>query len=230
MAFEQTRWSLIARAGQEAPTALSQLIGIYWYPLYAFARRGGRDLHASQDVVQSFFAALIEKRFLESADPERGRFRTFLLTAFKRHASKERAKERALKRGGDRVKLSLDFEAGEARYRLEPFDEMTPERLYERRWALALLDKVLGDLEREYGARDESEAFTELRAFLVPGVDAAAKAAAAERLGTTPEAFRVALHRLRKRYRQRIESEILETVSGPHEVAAEIQHLMTALG
>jgi RNA polymerase sigma-70 factor (ECF subfamily) len=187
------------------------------------------DFHTAQDVVQGFFAALIEKRFLDAADPERGRFRTFLLTAFKRYASKERVKEQAKKRGGDRVQLSLDFEAGEERYRLEPQDEMTPERLYERGWALALLEKVLRCLEREYGARDDAASFAELRVFLVPGVDADAKVRAAERLGLTQQAFRVALHRLRKRYRQRIEAEILETVAGPEEVTGEIQHLMEAL-
>ena len=229
MAFATTRWSLIVEAGQDAPSALSDLITIYWYPLYAFARRRGSRADEAQDLVQGFFAALIEKRFLQSADPERGRFRTFLLTAFKRYAAKEYEKSSAQKRGGDRVKLSLDFAVGEERYRLEPADDTTPERLYERRWALALLEKVLGDLEREYGRRDKSELFRELRPFLVAGTPDCAKTDVTERLGLTPEAFRVALHRMRKRYRVLLEAEILETLTNPAEMGDEIRHLMQAL-
>lgn len=231
--FHTTRWSMILSAGAGEQTgsraALSELCAIYWYPLYAFARRRGADAEKAKDLVQGFFAALIEKRFLDAADPERGRFRTFLLTAFKRYAANEHEKATAQKRGGGRVPLSLDFGEGEARYRNEPADDVTPERLYERRWALALLGKVLGDLEQDYGRRGDSAVFTELRLFLVPGTDAAAKAAAAERLDLTPQAFRVALHRLRSRYRGALEAEILETVTGPADVEDEIRQLMAAL-
>ena len=229
MAFATTRWSLVVEAGRDARPALSDLVAIYWYPLYAFARRRGAGVEDAQDLVQGFFAALIEKHFLLAADPERGRFRTFLLTAFKRYAAKEHEKAQAKKRGGDRVHLPLDFTTGEQRYRLEPADDATPERLYERRWALTLLEKVMSDLQADYGRRNESAQFTELRPFLTPGPDAEARQAAAGRLGLTDEAFRVALHRLRRRYRSRLEAEIRETVEGPAEVDGEIRDLMAAL-
>jgi RNA polymerase sigma-70 factor (ECF subfamily) len=187
-------------------------------------------VESAQDLVQGFFAALIEKHFLLAADPERGRFRTFLLTAFKRYAAKEHEKAKAQKRGGDRVRLSLDFEVGERRYHAEPVDDVTPERLYERRWAVALLEKVLGDLQQEYGSRGKSALFVELRPFLVAGTPTASKAEAAARLGLSPEALRVALHRLRRRYRALLEGAILETLTDPADVTDEIRRLMEALG
>ena len=228
MAFATTRWSLVIEAGRDAGSALADLVATYWYPLYAFARRRGTGADEAQDLVQGFFAALIEKRFLLAADPERGRFRTFLLTAFKRYAATEWERRRAHKRGGDRLHVSLDFEAGEARYRLEPTDDLTPERLYARRFALTLLQRVMDDLRREYGRREESERFEELCPYL-PGGPPGDRAAAAARLGLTPEAFRVALHRLRGRYRRHLEAAIRETVADPADVAAEIRDLLDAL-
>lgn len=230
MAFATTRWSLVAAAGKDARGALADLVAVYWYPLYAFARRRGADPDRAADLVQGFFAALIEKQFLLAADPARGRFRTFLLTAFQRHAAKEHARATAKKRGGGRRRLSLDLEAGEARYRLEPADTTTPERLYERRWALALLEKVLGDLEADYGRAGKTDLFCELRPFLVAGTPEATREAAALRLGLAPAAFRVALHRLRRRYRRRLEAEVLETLARPEDLADEIRCLMEAVG
>ncbi len=229
VAFATTRWSLVVAAGDDAPAALSDLIRIYWYPLYAFVRRGGASAEEAQDWVQGFFAALIEKHFLGKADPERGRFRTFLLTAFKRYVSKEREKAAAQKRGGGRIHLSLDFESGEERYRLEPPDDATPERLFERRWALALLERVLAGLQQDYGRRDQATSFAELKPFLAGGAPAPSKSEAAERLGLTPEAFRVALHRLKRRYRDALMAEILATVEDPADAKDEIRHLMDAL-
>lgn len=229
MAFATTRWSLIVQAGHDAPSALSDLIGIYWYPLYAFARRRGAGPEDAQDLVQGFFAALIEKQFLLAADPDRGRFRTFLLTAFKRHAAKEHEKATAKKRGGGRTKLSLDFEDGERRYAHEPVDDTLPERLYERRWAVVLLEKVLRDLEQDYGARDQALLFAELRPFLVAGTPTADRSDVAERLGLSNETLRVALHRLRKRYRALLEAAVLETLTDTGELEGEIRDLMAAL-
>lgn len=229
MAFATTRWSLVVAAGRDAPSALSDLFRIYWYPLYAFARRGGASAEDAQDLVQGFFGALIEKHVLGKADPDRGRFRTFLLTAFKRHVAKEREKAGAKKRGGDRARLSLDFEDGERRFRLEPVDDATPDALFERQWALALLERVLERLRQEYGARGKSAAFAELRVFLTAGSSETTKAEAAKRLDLTDEAFRVALHRLRRRYRKALEDEILETVDDPKDVKDEIRHLMAAV-
>ena len=229
MGFATTRWSLVVQAGRDAGQALGELIEGYWYPLYAYARRYGLDAATAADRVQGFFAALIEKDFLLAADPARGRFRTFLLTAFKRHAAKEDEKAAARKRGGDRRKLSLDFEDGEARYQLEPFHDLTPERLFERRFALELLDRVMKGLGAEYAEREQSDLLEALRPFLVRSVSPEAKAEAAERLGMTKTALRVALHRLRSRYRMRLEAEIRETVSDPAEVEDEIHRLMDAV-
>lgn len=229
MAFATTRWSLVVEAGRDAESALAELVAAYWYPLYAFARHRGAKAEESQDLVQGFFTALIEKRFLHAADPARGRFRTFLLTAFKRFAAKEWEKAHAKKRGGDVTTIPLDFDEGEARYRLEPADDVTPERLYERRWALTLLQHVMDDLRADYGRREQSALFEELRPFLTARAAAEARAAVAERLGLTPEAFRVALHRLRQRYGRHLEAAIRETVVDPADVAAEIRDLMEAL-
>ncbi len=229
MAFKTTRWSLVIAAGAEAPSALSELAERYWYPLYAFARHQGRGESDAQDLVQTLFAVLLETGALRTADPERGRFRTFLLTVFKRMMAKEYEKERALKRGGGQTILSLDFERGEERFRLEPIDRLTPERLFERGWALTLLEKVLRDLEAEYGRDGHSALFTELRGFLVAGSLPPTQVEVAERLDMTPSAVRVALHRLRQRYRDRLRREIAHTVADPADIGDEIRHLMDAL-
>lgn len=226
MAFQQTRWSLVVAAGEESRTALSDLVTSYWYPLYAFARHQGAESHTAEDLVQGFFAVLIEKGYLRAADRERGRFRTFLLTAFRHYVSKERAKAGAQKRGGDRVHLSLDFEYGEERYRLEPSSDLTPEKLYEREWALTLLDHVLTDLEHAAIARGKADLFAELRPFLTGGSPTPSAVDAAERLGMTAGALQVALHRLKKRYRDALRAKIAETVESPDDVNAEIRHLM----
>jgi len=229
VAFQQTRWSLVLAAGEESRTALSSLISVYWYPLYAFARHRGADSHTAEDLVQGFFAVLIEKGYLRAADRERGRFRTFLLTAFRHYVSKERAKAGAQKRGGDRVHLSLDFEYGEERYRLEPESDLTPEKLYEREWALTLLDHVLAELGRFAIARGRGDLFAELSPFLTGGSPSPSAVDAADRLGMTPGAFKVALHRLRNRYRDALRNRIAETVETPADINAEIRHLMNAV-
>jgi len=142
--FATTHWSLVLAAGKgasaNAKAALASLCEAYWYPLYAFVRRQGHQRDDAQDLTQAFFARLLEKDYLQSADPERGRFRSFLLTAFKRFLSKERDRERAKRRGGGMKLLPLDFEAGERQYNLEPAHEVTAEKIYEQRWALTLLD------------------------------------------------------------------------------------------
>ena len=216
-------------AGDEAPAALSELAELYWYPLYAFARFRGRSEGDAQDLVQELFALLLEKGVLRAADPERGRFRTFLLTVFKRMMATAHEKDQALKRGGGRTRLSLDFEQGEERFRQEPPDELTPERRYERAWALTLLDKVLQDVGAEYGREGKSLLFAELRPFLVAGSLPPTQAEVARRLALTPGALRVALHRLRTRYRDRLRREIGQTVADPGDVNDEIRQLMAAL-
>ena len=232
--FATTHWSLVVSAGSdstpEGRAALESLCASYWYPLYAFARRGGSEAHAAQDLVQGFFAELLEKDWIRQADRSRGRFRTFLLAAFRHHASHEREKARALKRGGGRPVLPLDFEAGEGRYLLEPADERTPERLFERRWALTLLDEALTRLREEHERAARLDLFEALRGTLVAGGAPSSWAEVGERLGMTEGAVKVAAHRLRRRYREVLRRAIGETVADPSEVDDEIRHLMESLG
>jgi len=232
--FQTTRWSIVvAAAGEEgAPAereALESLCGAYWYPLYAFARRRGSDAHEAQDHVQGFFSVLLEKGYLRDADRERGRFRTFLIAAFRHFVSKEREKARALKRGGGRKRLSLDFERGEERYSLEPADDRTPEVVFERRWALTLLDRVLELLREEHRAAGRLDLFDALSPFLAGGSPLPTHRAAGEALGMSEGAVKVAVHRLRRKYRDTLRAEIARTVADPADVDAEIRHLMEAL-
>ncbi len=230
--FATTRWSIVVAAGAAADTegraALESLCRSYWYPLYAFERRGGTPAADAQDLVQGFFAELLEKDYLRQADRERGRFRTFLLAAFRHFASKEREKARALKRGGGRKALPLDFEDGESRYLLEPADERTPERIYERRWALTLLDETLDRLRTEHDVAGRADLFEALRGTLSGG-ETAPYADLGARLGMSEGAVKVAVHRLRKRYREVLRSLIAETVAEPGDVDDEIRHLLDAL-
>src|SRR6516162_3514630 len=151
--FATTHWSLVLAAGKSASAdaegALAALCQTYWYPLYAYVRRQGHQPDDAQDLTQEFFARLLEKQYLRAADPERGRFRSFLLSAVKHFLSKERDRAKARKRGGGRAVFPLDFEAGESRYSLEPTHEVTAETIYERRWALTLLDQVFARLRQE---------------------------------------------------------------------------------
>jgi RNA polymerase sigma-70 factor (ECF subfamily) len=233
--FATTRWSIVVAAGAAEDTvgraALESLCAAYWYPLYAFERRGGTAAEDARDLVQGFFAELLEKDYLAQADRERGRFRTFLITAFRHFASKEREKARALKRGGGRRPLPLDFEDGESRYLREPADERTPERLFERRWALTLLDEAMARLLEEHRAAGREALFDALRGTL-GGAGAGPEepyAALGARLGMSEGALKVAVHRLRRRYRDVLRAAIAETVADPAEVDDEIRQLLGAL-
>jgi len=229
--FATTRWSLVADAGAAGERAiLGELCGAYWVPLYVFARRSGHSEDDARDLVQDFFATLIEKDYLAAADRDRGRFRTFLLAAFKNHASKLRERERALKRGGQRTRLSLDFDDGERRYQLEPADDRTPEDLFEKRWALTLLDRALERLAvRERGkGSEQAERFEALRPLLTGG-PAQPYRELGEQLGISETAVKVAVHRMRARYRDALRAEIADTVSDPAFVDDEIVRLMQAV-
>ena len=232
--FHTTRWSVVLTAGAGERTrsraALAELCRTYWYPLYAFARRRGSDPAAAEDRVQGFFAELLEKNRLEAADPVKGRFRAFLLTAFKGHLSREREKEQALKRGGGRQPFSIDFAAGERLYALEPAMDITPERIYERRWALTLLEQVMEGLRAEMEEEGKGELFAALRPFLAGPPPGEGYAEPAKRLDMSLPAVKTAMHRLRRRYRRRLRAEIAETLAEPGQVEEEIAHLMEALG
>jgi len=209
--------------------ALSDLCETYWYPLYAYARRRGLSAEEAEDRTQGFFAALLEKEWIVRADPERGRFRAFLLTAFKRHLGRERDRERTQRRGGDRAKLRLDFEDGERRYSLEPSHLDTPERLFDRRWALTILSRTMERLVEEAAASGKTEQFAALMTFLPGGGDAEPQAEVAGRLGMSVGAVKVAVHRLRARYRACLRAEIAQTVDSPERIDEELTELLTSL-
>ena len=235
-AFRTTRWSVVARAAQpaqpQARTALADLCGDYWPPLYAFARRLGHSPQDAEDLTQGFFAFLIERNTLAAAEPSRGKLRTFLLAAFRHHMADAAKREHALKRGGGAQTVSLDRAAEEECHALEPSDRETPETLYHRRWAMLLLERALNQLEAERVAAGHSAEVDVLRPFLsltVPG--AATYADAAARLDWTVNAARVAVFRLRARYREVLLDLIAATLhdEDPTAVEAEMRELLAVL-
>ncbi|WP_231746776.1 RNA polymerase sigma factor [Maioricimonas rarisocia] len=217
------------RSTVEAERALEELCSTYWYPLYAYARRWGASRDDAADLTQEFFARLLEKQYLLAADRQKGRFRSFLLTVFKRFLSKERDRAAAQKRGGDRRQFSFDVEAGERRYLHEPAENVTPEALYERRWALTLLERVMERVRDEYASKDKRPFFEQCKPFLTGSDHAATYAEIAPRLDMTESALRVAVHRLRERYRVVLRSEIAQTISDSDSVEDELNALRAAL-
>jgi RNA polymerase sigma factor (sigma-70 family) len=228
--FATTRWSLVRAAGgsdSQARAALGQLCERYWYPVYAFLRRQGREPVDAQDLTQEFFARLIEKEWLVSVAPARGKFRAWLLASIRHFLTNEWNRERAQKRGGGAALLSLDATDAEGRYLYEPADPTDPTQLFERRWALTLLDDVLVRLQTEMEANGKTEQFAALKATLTGGsIDYAETAA---RLRLSDGALRVAVHRLRERYRELLRTAVADTVDRPDEVEDELRHLFSAL-
>jgi RNA polymerase sigma-70 factor (ECF subfamily) len=231
--FATTRWSLVAAAGQggspEAQQALATLCEVYWYPLYAYARQHLPSAHDAQDQTQAFFAELLEKEYLQAADPRRGRFRSFLLTAFKHFLSRQREREHAQKRGGGTRLLSLDFQSGERRYGLEPADPATPESAYERRWALAILGQALARLRQEFADAGKARVFDRLKGALEGDGAQQSYAEIGAELGLSESAVKVAVHRLRRRYQELLRAEIAQTVASPGEVEDELRDLFAAV-
>jgi RNA polymerase sigma-70 factor (ECF subfamily) len=231
--FATTQWSLVLlardRASPQADEALAALCRAYWYPLYAFIRRQVRTAEQAEDLTQEFFARLLEKDYLRTVDRTRGRFRAFLLACCKHFLANERDRARARKRGGGRSILSLDFQSAADRYRREPADTLTPEKLFERRWALTLLDQALEQLGQAFSQAGKGELFGHLKVTLVGAVGKPSHAEAAEALGMTEAAVKKAAQRLRERYRVILRELIAATVDGPGEVDDEIQTLFAVL-
>jgi RNA polymerase sigma factor (sigma-70 family) len=232
--FSTTRWSVVLAAGAEdsvtARTALATLCDTYWFPVYAFVRRRGSSEDEARDLTQAFFTRLIEKRDVMKADQARGRFRTFLLTALTHFLANQFRAVTAEKRGGGIVHLPIDLGDEERRLRqLEPRDTETPERIYERRWALAVLDTALHRLEEHYRDAGQHRLFEGLKGLLT-GDEEAPPALLASKLGTSDGALRVALHRLRKRFSKALREVVAETVDGdPAAVEDELRHLMASV-
>jgi len=231
--FATTRWSLVSAAAGEnadaARAALSELCELYWYPLYAFVRRQGIDADAASDLTQGFFARFIELESLQSARQDRGRFRSYLLGAVKHFIANERQRAIAQKRGGGVKIVSFDPLDAESRYQREPAHDLTPEHVFERRWALLLIERALDQLANEMRARGKAKEFERLRPFLVedPGDDS--YRAAGTELGLSEGAVKVLIHRLRRRFRDHLRGAIAETVTSPDDVDDEIRHLFTCL-
>ena len=229
--FPTTRWTMVVAAGdphrKEARSALVTLCENYWYPLYAYLRRRGYPADQAQDLTQEFFMRLLEGRYLDRADPAKGRFRAFLLTSLKFFVADEADRDRAHKRGGGMV-VPLEFSSGEERYQREPGHDETPERIFERRWALSVLDRVVERLRSEFLHHGRPEHFDRLKVFLL-GQSDAPYAMLAREMNTSEGALKVAIHRLRKRYRELFRQEIADTVADPAEVESELRYLAAVL-
>lgn len=231
--FATTRWSLVLAAGQtaNAPSAeaLASLCELYWYPVYAFIRRQGARAEDGADLTQEFFARVLEKNYFHDADPARGRFRAFLCASIRHFLSNERDRARTLKRGGNQPPISLDVETAEGTYRLDPRDDLTPEKLFDRRWALILLERVLMRLRDSHVSAGKSELFDRLKGFLTGDSTGVLYADVATALGMTEGAVKVAVHRLRRHFRDTLVQEIADTVSDPADIDAEIAYLLKAV-
>ncbi len=229
--FPTTRWTLVIAAGdphrKEARSALVSLCENYWYPLYAYLRRRGYSAEEAQDLTQEFFVRVLEGRYLDRADPGKGRFRSFILTSLRFFVADEEDRQRALKRGRGMV-VTLEFSSGEERYQREPGHDETPERIFERRWALAVLDRVVEKLREEFVHHGRLGHFEQLKVFLL-GQSDAPYAALAQKMKTSEGALKVAIHRLRKRYRELFRQEIADTVANPAEVESELRFLAAVL-
>lgn len=231
--FATTHWSVVQTAGEtespESSQALEALCRSYWYPLYAYVRRAGHTPQDAEDLTQAFFARFLEKQWVAEADRKRGRFRSFLLASLKHFLANEWDKARAQKRGGHVEFVRLDSNTAETRYQREPADTATPDREFDRRWALTLLDTVLARLKQEYADDGKSGLFEHLKGTLGGERAGLPYARLGEQLQMSEGAVKVAVHRLRQRYRVILRSEIAQTVSTSDEVEAEIKELFAAL-
>jgi RNA polymerase sigma-70 factor (ECF subfamily) len=230
-----TLWSVVLAAGSThteiARPALQRLCETYWFPLYAFARRQGFHAEDAEDIVQGFFASLLEHNGLARVDRAKGRFRSFLLASLRHYISNFRDHRTAQKRGGGQELVSLDAAAAEERYHLEPADDgLTPERAFDRQWALALLDRALGRLRDEHAAADKTAHFAALQETLTGDRVAGGYAVLGAKLHMSEGAVKVAVHRLRQRYRDILREEVAATTSSPGEDEDELKTLLDALG
>lgn len=216
------------RRASNADVALEELCQTYWYPLYAYVRRHGHSREDAQDLTQTFFARFLEKNYLEGLTSEKGRFRAFLLVALKHFLANEWDRASRQKRGGGVANLSLDWQSADTRFGIEPVDSLSPDKLYDRAWALTLLERVIIQLRDENAAEGKARSFEQLKPFLMSGKGAIPCAEAGQALDMTESAVRVAVHRLRRRYRELLRQEIAQTLSHPGQVEEEMRALLGA--
>jgi RNA polymerase sigma-70 factor (ECF subfamily) len=230
--FATTRWTVVLAAGRrsapQADVALEELCRTYWYPLYVYVRRHTSTREDAEDLTQAFFARFLEKNYLEGLRSERGKFRAFLLAALKHFLANEWDRANRQKRGGGVSPLSLDWQQADTRYQIAPADNLSPDKLYDRAWAVTLLERVIARLRQENAAEGKVQLFEELKPFLMAGKSAIPYAQAALTLELTEGAVRVAVHRLRRRYRELLRDEIAQTLADPAQADEEIQSLFSA--
>ena len=231
--FVSTHWSVVlSAADMSAPAsreALETLCGTYWYPLYAYTRRKGYSPEDAQDLTQGFFARFLEKKYLNDVDRTKGKFRSFLLACLEHFLANEWRDARAQKRGGGRGLISLDSASAEERYRLEPVEPLTPERIYERRWALTVLESAMDRLREECAAQGKAPLYAELKSVLSTEAEPASYAEKAARLNMTVNAVKMAALRLRRRYRELLRAQVANTIGDDNEVDQELRHLLAVL-
>jgi RNA polymerase sigma-70 factor (ECF subfamily) len=227
-----THWSAVLAAGKpgspEATAALEELCRTYWYPLYAWVRRRGYGIEEAQDLTQEFFSRMVEKHWLESADPKRGKFRSFLLAAMNHFLANEWRHAHTIRRGGGKALISLD-DTAEKRYALEATIELAPEKIYERRWAWSLFERAVSRLREEYTGAGRDRLYEALKSFLADEIDEGDYPRLAAGLGMTHAAVATAVHLLRGRYRELVREEVAHTVADPSEVEDEMRSLLAAL-
>ncbi len=231
--FATTRWTVVLAAGNrsapQAEVALEELCRTYWYPLYAYVRRHGHSREDAEDLTQAFFARLLEKNYLEGLSSDKGKFRAFLLVALKRFLANEWDRANRQKRGGGLTPLSLDWQDADQRYQINPIDTLSPDKLYDRAWAVTVLEQVITRLRDESAADGKAKLYERLKSFLMLGKSDIPYAQAAAELKLTEGAVRVAVHRLRQRYRELLRQEVAQTLSDPAQVEEEMQALFRAL-
>ena len=216
------------RSTAQSDHALEELCRAYWYPLYAYVRRHGHSKEDAEDLAQGFFAAFLKRNYLEDVRSEKGRFRAFLLAALKHYLANEYDRASRQKRGGGLAPLSLDWQDADTRYQIDPPDQLSPDKLYDRAWAVTLLEQVINRLRAECAADGKAAVFEQLKSFLTAGKRDIPYAEAAARAGLTEGAARVAVHRLRKRYRELLRAEIAQTLSNPADLEEEMRALFRA--
>ena len=232
VAFATTHWSVVLTAQSRSPAAdeaLEKLCRTYWWPLYGYVRRQGYNSEEAQDLTQGFFALLIERRDFDAVRQEKGRLRSYLLTSLKHFLAKARRHELAIKRGEGRALVPLDELLARERADLEPADTLSAERIYERRWALALLERALGRLEEEYRVAGDAPLFEKLKQMLTNEPGRSSQAEIAQGMSMSENAVKQAFYRLRQRYRLLVREEIAHTVAVPGDVEDELRHFIAIL-